>query len=335
MSGTKNIKISFILPVYNVINYLEECMESILSQVDEFVEIILIDDGSIDGSNDLCDNYMALYSFIKVIHKKNEGPAIARNIGIKLAKGKYIAFVDSDDRIKQNSIKNILKWIENTNADICFMQAEKFYPNGVKIDLGDCIERKELLNKSKAEIINYLSSRPKYSGSACTKLFRTEFLKNEKIFFPEKVSYAEDLYFVRDCILKAKRYEALDFGYYEYRQNRINSRTSSNAVSLFYGIEKFLINSINLLMNNKVLDNKVSKDVMAWLAYEYSIMLLHFAEMEAKDKKKLYVRLKKYKWLLKYAKTKKIKVIHIMSGVLGLRTTSFILGTYVHLRKET
>ena len=89
--------ISIIIPVYNVEHYLAECLDSVLAQTYKNLEIILVDDGSIDGSGQICDNYAGKDSRIKVIHQTNAGVSAARNKGLKVAKGEYIGFVDADD----------------------------------------------------------------------------------------------------------------------------------------------------------------------------------------------------------------------------------------------
>ena len=99
-----NDLISIVVPLYNVENYLKECIDSILTQSYHNLEIILVDDGSTDNSGKICDNYAKKDSRIKVIHKENGGASDARNYGIKEAKGKYIQFTDSDDFYDKNSI---------------------------------------------------------------------------------------------------------------------------------------------------------------------------------------------------------------------------------------
>lgn len=118
-----NVKISFIVPVYNVEKYLQECVYSIIEQkhYDKYkknIEIILVDDGSTDNSGKICDCLCDQYTNIKVIHKKNGGLASARNAGLAIAKGDYIGFIDSDDRIDKNCIPQIIQWINNTKVDI-------------------------------------------------------------------------------------------------------------------------------------------------------------------------------------------------------------------------
>ena len=110
-------EISIIIPVYNIAPYLEECVESIINQSFTDFEVILVDDGSNDGSTDLCDKYKT-YSNFRVIHTKNEGAAHARNTGLDIAKGKYVAFIDGDDVIVENYLEILYKEIETQNVDI-------------------------------------------------------------------------------------------------------------------------------------------------------------------------------------------------------------------------
>ena len=104
-----NPLISIITPVYNVEQYLDACLQSILKQTYSTLEIILINDESTDKSGTICDEYQKKYNNIKVIHQKNSGPSIARNAGIDVAKGDYICFVDSDDIVSENFIDFLLK----------------------------------------------------------------------------------------------------------------------------------------------------------------------------------------------------------------------------------
>ena len=95
-------KVSFIIPVYNVEKYLKKCIKSVLDQSYKNIEVLLIDDGSTDGSPKICDDYAKKDSRIKVFHKENEGLSATRNLGVKLSTGKYITFIDSDDTISED-----------------------------------------------------------------------------------------------------------------------------------------------------------------------------------------------------------------------------------------
>ena len=114
----KNIKVSIIVPVYKTEKYLKRCLDSLLNQTLEDIEIILVDDGSPDSAPALCDNAAKTDGRIKVIHKKNEGLGMARNTGIDAACGKYIGFVDSDDFVKTNMYEYLYNTAVRHNADL-------------------------------------------------------------------------------------------------------------------------------------------------------------------------------------------------------------------------
>lgn len=116
--------ISIIVPVFNVQNYIRECLDSILNQTYKEFELILIDDGSTDNSGKICDEYLKKDSRIKVIHKKNGGLSSARNCGLEEAKGDYICFVDSDDSIKPDYLEKLDQIIEDKSADLVLCDVE-------------------------------------------------------------------------------------------------------------------------------------------------------------------------------------------------------------------
>lgn len=120
------IKLSIIVPIYNAQNHLKKCIESIINQTEKDIEIILIDDGSTDDSLKICNEYQRKDFRINVIHQNNSGVSIARNQGIKIAKGEYIGFVDSDDWIDLDMFKRLLEEAKKTDADIVMCDAILF-----------------------------------------------------------------------------------------------------------------------------------------------------------------------------------------------------------------
>lgn len=121
----ENKLVSVIVPVYNVEKYISRCIDSIISQSFRNMEIILVDDGSTDNSLELCESYAQKDNRIKLIAKENEGSSVARNIGLGLAEGKYIVFIDSDDALESDFVETLLKAAELHRADICICGYKK------------------------------------------------------------------------------------------------------------------------------------------------------------------------------------------------------------------
>ena len=135
-----NNKVSVIIPVYNVQDYLERCVDSIIKQTYKNIEIILIDDGSHDNSGKICDDYKKKYNNIIVIHKENEGQSIAREYGIKIAKGEYISFVDSDDFLNEKYYEKMIRLLEKSDCDIAVCDYIKFSTNKLNYNNANLID---------------------------------------------------------------------------------------------------------------------------------------------------------------------------------------------------
>lgn len=174
-----NPEISIIVPVYNVENYLKDCIESIINQTFNNFELILINDGSTDKSGEICDEYSKLDTRIKAIHTEYKGVSSARNIGISIAKSMYIGFVDSDDYIDKDMYKTLYDLCIDNGCDISICK------------LGREIDGK-LINNEKVEYIKILNNEEGicqlfkgilYRFSLCNKLFNRNCFKN--ITFPE------------------------------------------------------------------------------------------------------------------------------------------------------
>ena len=327
------MKLSFVIPIYNVEKYLAECVDSILPYLDDQCEVILVDDGAKDSSPGICDRYKDTNSRVVVIHKENGGLASARNAGLKQCRGDYVAFIDADDRVAPGSIVEILKWIDEGGADICFMQAEKFYPTGERIDLGDCIHREGIDGKDKDTILNYIATRPKFPGSSCTKIYRRSFLEKNDLHFPYENIQSEDLGFVRDSIMKAESYDALDCPFYEYRQQRQGSITNTVSERSIKGLLTFIEETIEAYSKNKSPQGIHDKYALSFAAYEYGVLLLNYSGLKSMsdDLKK---RVRAAKWILNYSISGKEKTIKSMVSLLGVGCASKVLSSMYRLKKR-
>lgn len=203
-------KISVIVPVYNVKDYIKDCIDSIVSQTYKNIEIILVDDGSTDGSGSICDEYALSDERVKVIHKKNGGLSSARNEGLKNVTGDYIGFVDSDDILSINMYFELFENMKKYNAEIAICNM------CYTIDLFDTVKVKKtrILNRTKA--LRCLSIAKPFGSHVCNKLFDLKVIKN--IRFPEKKTY-EDLYTVYKWVANAHKVIYVNNYLYYYRPN--------------------------------------------------------------------------------------------------------------------
>lgn len=177
--------ISIIIPVYNTEHYLRRCLDSVITQSLNAIEIIIINDGSTDGSKNIITSYQQCDSRIVVIHQSNQGLSTARNNGIKIAKGDYIAFLDSDDSMDQNTLEELYKTAYKTDADIVVGQ--------IKTVLNEKIIRVSNLPLALSDypfdnIIDY-----KISPSVCSKLYKKQLFINNHIRFPIGHNYEENI----------------------------------------------------------------------------------------------------------------------------------------------
>ncbi|MBQ2695556.1 glycosyltransferase [Candidatus Saccharibacteria bacterium] len=202
LSGSK--KISIIVPIYNSGKYLKSCLNSIISQTYQNIEIFLIDDGSSDNSGKIADDYAKKDKRIKVIHQKNAGQSNARNAGIKKATGDYISFVDSDDRITPNFIYDLLKlYSSNTSIAVCGHQYNRLKEKTTKNLYQHPLRPRHKNETIKAYILQLLAKDGRMY-SCNNKLFNATTIKKYSIKFDEKLNFAEDTKFVLDYLQHAK-----------------------------------------------------------------------------------------------------------------------------------
>ncbi len=204
--------ISVIVPIYNVERYLSECIESILNQTYRYLEVILIDDGSTDQSGKICDNYAEQDFRVKVIHQKNGGAANAKNAGLKVATGKYLAFLDGDDFLEKDAYLHMIKELEEYQADVVQCCLRYIY----------CNRKEDKIVNKKITIFDTKSYLEKYTwdwtcGLMTDKLYKRKLF--EGIFF-EEGHKIDDEFFTYQGIMRAKKIVYYPKIVYNYRQRK-------------------------------------------------------------------------------------------------------------------
>lgn len=325
-------KLSFVIPVYNVEKYLDQCLSSILEQATDAVEVVMIDDGSKDGSPAICDRYCQMYPNARVVHIPNGGNSAARNMGVDLAEGKYICFVDSDDYIDSEAVPQMLDWIDSSDADICFLETSKVFPNGTMVPLGEGVVNEQLRGKSREWALAFMSACSKYPGGPCAKLIRREFLIKNHIRFPADRRLCEDLFYTLDIYLAAESFDALNFPYYYYRQNVAGSITSTITPRYYFDKARFVTYVVDTFCDGKNPKDNIAECALSFAAYEYSILIWHLLEMTGEDWEKAYQFLRDYRWVLGYGKSKKTKFVKLVVDLLGLKITAKVMDAYMRNR---
>lgn len=228
------ILISVVVPIYNVEKYIDNCLRSIIRQSYKNIEIILVDDGSTDQSGIICEKYAKLDNRIKVIHKKNEGLGLARNSGLELVSGQYVAFIDSDDFIAEDMIDKLVDSILKNNVDTVYCGYYEYYNHNLVLSKpcyysNNIFEGEEITSKILLEMIG-TSPKEKndslVSMSVWHALYSTEIIKQNLIKFPSEREYiSEDIVFDILYLKCAKRIMFIEDCLYFYRCNNINSLT--------------------------------------------------------------------------------------------------------------
>ena len=239
-------KISIIIPVYNVEKYIERCLESILNQAFNEYEVIIVNDGSTDNSGKICDKYSEINKNINVIHKKNGGVSSARNLGIDVAKGEYIAFIDPDDFIDSNMFKILYENLKELNGDIAICSVNEIRNDN--IELGD--NSGEVISYSKDDAIEgyFKGKYPFNQNYLCNKLFKRSLF--EKVRLNEDITYQEDSEIMIQLLDLSKLVIYLGRALYNYdlREGSLSSGKISKgkitAERAFYSIYEYTIYNI-------------------------------------------------------------------------------------------
>ena len=254
------IKISVIVPVFNVEEYLSYSLDSILNQTLRDIEIICIDDGSTDNSLNILEDYAKKDERIKIISKENEGQGIARNVGLDNACGEFIAFVDSDDFIKKDMLEKLYNKVIDNNVDLVMCKVSSYDNETHVIDDDLWYYSLKCFNGFKKEVFNNLDTKEfthLISVTPYNKLYKRSLIEKNNIRFPEKYIFEDEVFFYH-VYLKAERISLINENLYYYRTNREGSTVSnihdkdySDVIHIFRLIRELLyeINYLDIYKN--------------------------------------------------------------------------------------
>lgn len=215
--------LSIIVPTYNVKSYIEECVHSLLAQNYTDCEIIIVDDGSTDGSALLCDKLQSVDYRVKVIHQENGGLSAARNTGLRIAQGEYIGFIDSDDLVLPSMFTDMIDALEKSHADVAICNFEVFN----KVNSYKSLRYKdEVIEFSRKKQVEFFSAA---LDSSCNRVYRANVIRKLRLEFEPKSKVAqEDYWFLVRLFANISRIVTVSHCYYKYRE-RGSSITKSHS----------------------------------------------------------------------------------------------------------
>lgn len=237
MNIITNNKVSIIIPVYNTEQYINKCIQSIMNQTYENIEIIVINDGSTDNSLNKILELSEMDNRIIIINSANKGVSNARNLGLEKSTGKYITFIDSDDWIEKEYVEKLVVNLEQTECDlsICYFDNEDNYYN--------VIEKNKYLIDNKQKMYSELLKNPYLSGFLWNKVFKSEIIKNNNLKFDTDIHINEDLLFVCEYLEYCSKIivdETVLYHYIIRRNSALNSKFSKKQISKIYALEKIM-----------------------------------------------------------------------------------------------
>lgn len=323
------MKISIIVPMFNIEAYIGQCIESIINQDYTDLEIFLIDDGSTDKTGEICKEYAKKDERICYLYKENGGSGSARNVGIKKASGDYILCFDGDDFFIENSaISKMVAKINIYNPDIFVYNMSTFFQKYNKIVADKNITNEDKFFDNKIKFLKETISNGKLSISPWDKMVRTRIIKEYSIFFSNDVN-------LEDLTWSLKLYEKIQTVYvyneplYVYRKQRENSNTYTISESKI----NCMLNTIKSWLDYSYEDKEIQDLYYNYLAYQYTILM---ALANSKNTtRETRIQIKELQSLLNYdlnIKVKKALAVYKIAGYNGLRQ---VLKIYLFLKNRS
>lgn len=312
---------SIIVPAYNIDNHIKKCLNSIKKQNFKDFEVIIIDDGSIDKTGYICDEFAKNDKRIKVIHQNNKGLSAARNTGISIAKGKYLVFVDGDDYIEKKSLRKFRECIiKKRYPDILITRIKQVYSNFIKFmdkDLSSFT-----LNK-KIDYIYWIFSKSNNTWPSVRYVVKRNLIEKNNLKFAEGFLH-EDVDWTFNLFLNAKSFSVSYFYWYNHQKIREGSITSNISGQNIIDIIKIVKKNIKIIQEVNLCEE--IKEIMSLrLVNTFYAILSYFPQSNKKEKQQIISLLNNNKKILKYAKNIRHKLFNICSYIFGFQFSLFLM----------
>ena len=315
---------SIIVPVYNVEEYLEQCVNSVLNQSFSDFELILVDDGSPDQSGKMCDRFAALDHRVKVIHQENAGLSAARNSGIKVMKGQYVLFLDSDDYWIQNDfLTKLWKRIELMQPDVISFNYRKLF--GIQFD--SPYYSVDSMPKG-VDDISFHAENGIWIACAWNKLVRAELFDSNNLMFVEGIT-AEDVDWCARLAAIARKFDYINIDGVAYRQ-REGSITRTPSPKTVSCLENNISEAERIAEGAS---EKAKQILYPYLSYQVGVLLFNVSSFAPPEQIRYKEKMKQHLSYLRYAQRGKMAVIYRLYRILGYRNILRLLAGFAKIRR--
>lgn len=327
------MKLSIIIPVYNVEQYLQSCVQSVITQTYQDLQVILVNDGSTDSSGILCDQLAQQDSSIQVVHKENGGLSDARNAGLMVATGEYVAFLDSDDvYLFNDGLEQLMALAQAEQPDVLLFQAVDVYSNHQSAR--KAYDEAWIAAHSGMEVFHQLVRTQSFYMSACFQIIRRELLEQHQIYF-EKGLLSEDVDWSLRLWRHVSKVRAMNLPLYGY-QHRDGSISTTYTLRNLRSYEHIFAKFVQLY-KERVVETATElywQTVMGYLAQMYTNCLYNYGQLTIQERKDNYYILRDYASLLNHSISIKSHRVVKLQRWIGLRLTVWVFMQYGNIRRK-
>lgn len=328
------ILLSIVIPVYKTEVFFQQCVDSVLNQDYQEIEVILVNDGSPDGCSTLCDEYQQKDCRVKVIHQKNKGLASARNAGIMLATGSYLTFLDNDDWWNDKvSLKKIIDHIvKKPDIEMFLFNSLNYHPEYGLLKKNNQCNLVKFKDKSAEDIYQDMVKDGNIHEAAYRKIFKKKFIINNELFFQDGllIEDSEWTFRIMRCVDTIDVIDVELLIYRFQREGSITSRLSFNHISDMILV---LQQSVDYWNCNVPADGRKDFE-LAQCAYLWCVILSSYPHLNSGEKKIIKKKLRSLSYLSKYSLSLKTKLTFRIFFFAGFGATSKLLELYVVLNKK-
>ncbi|MFS2168900.1 glycosyltransferase family 2 protein [Priestia megaterium] len=335
-----NILFSIIVPIYNVESYLQKTIESTLLQniIHSEYEIILVNDGSTDGSLNICEKYEREYSNIILINKENQGVSTARNVGIERAKGQYLMFLDGDDLLEENILLKLKEAIERKKCDMLLCNYRRIINNDLTnvAELGYQYPERLIKNFDINDFLCWAyDNKMNYSWYVWRNIYSRSFILDNNLFFESQIGRGEDFDWLFSCWMIKANIEVANISITLYRERIVATEMNNHTSLKQYMDSFFIVNKWFSIIDSNKFENLSPKTiwVLKQLLANYFISVsAHIYSMKRPDRKDALKYFNKLKFVCKYTNRKYYRVLN---NILAFDNIYLILLNFIYVNSRT